>query len=269
MAVALTPYGSPLPAGASLRSMLLIECGSAWTHATLLGMAEGHCRLLSRASAPTTHADIIGGMYEAARQVERVTGRKLFAQGRTLSPETDAGDGVDGVGLVLSAGGPLHMLVLGPGLDVWGTGVRRALATAAVAPVLAPGLAPEAYPMFQAEPLHMPMSQPVQMVLLLGPGPAAMAQPQARAALESAAHQALQLTGFMTERMRPMAFVVVGSAEEQAVARQVLGGVDIIGVEPQSPSHPGSLTMALGQIYEQIVLQSVAGFGRVRSWAST
>jgi hypothetical protein len=73
----------------------------------------------------------------------------------------------------------------------------------------------------------------------------------------------------MTERVRPMAFVVVGSAEEQAVARQVLGGVDIIGVEPQSPSHPGSLTMALGQIYEQIVLQSVAGFGRVRSWAST
>jgi hypothetical protein len=269
MAVALMTSGAQLPAGASLRSLLLLECGAAWTHATLLGMAEGHCRLLSRASAPTTPADISGGVIDAMRQIERFTGRKLLTQGHTLSPETEAGDGVDGVGLIASIGGPLHTLLLGPGLEVWGAGVRRALATVAVAPLLPPGIAPEAFPLFQAEILHIPTAAPPQVVLLLGSGPGTLADPQLRAAFEDAAAQAMRLTAVPSEHARPLATIVVGGPEEQAAAQRILAGRDLIGIIPPSSGHPGTLPAALAQSYERLVLAPVPGFARLRGWAST
>lgn len=252
-----------------MRSMLLVECGAAWTHATLLGMAEGHCRLLSRASAPTTPAAISGGIIDALRQVERFTGRKLLTQGHTLSPETEAGDGVDGVGIIASVGGPLHVLLLGPGLDMWGAGVRRALATAAIAPLLPPGVAPDAFPLFQAEMLHLPNAAPPQVVLLLGPGPDTLTNPPARAALEEAATQAVRLTSAPPEQVLPLATVVIGGPEEQAVAQHSMAGREVIGVTPPAPGHPGTLPMALAQLYEQLVLAQVPGFAQVRGWAST
>lgn len=271
MAVALTTYGAQLPAGASLRSMVLIECGSSWTHATLLGMAEGHCRLLARASAPTTAADIGLGISAALQQVEHITGRRLFSQGRVLSPETETGDGVDGTGLIVSMGGPLRVMLLGPGIDVWGTGVRRALATAAVAPMFAPSIPIDAHPHFQADPLDVPSTQPPHMVLLLGPGPNTMANPQARMALESATNEALQLMAGFAEagdRMHLQALAVVGSVEEQSVAQQAFGGRNIISIVPSAPTHAGALTQALTQLYEQLVLQRIPGFQRVRPWSS-
>jgi hypothetical protein len=272
MAVALTTNGAPLPTGASLRSMAMIECGTSWTHATLLGMAEGHCRLLARASAPTTPVEIGEGITAALNQVAAITGRRLFAQGRTLSPETEAGDGADGVGFIGSVNGPLRVMLLGPGLGVWGAGLRRALATVAVTPLLAPGLAAEAYPFLQADPLDSAAHQPPHLLLILGPGSEALANPQARTALEEAAQTALQLlAGFaeQSDQLRFPAVGVLGSPEEQAVARQALAGRDIISIEPTAPGHPGTLTQALGQLYEQLVLSVVPGFGRIRSWSST
>ena len=272
MAVALTTYGAHLPAGVSLRSMVLIECGSCWTHATLLGMAEGHCRLLARASALTTAADIGLGITAALQEVEHITGRRLFMQGHVLSPETETGDGVDGTGLIMSIGGPLRLMLLGPGFDVWGTGVRRALATAAVAPVLSPSIPFDAHPHFQADPLDVTSTQPPHLLLLLGPGPNTLANPQARATLETAANEALQLmTGFGDGGVhaRPQALAIVGSAEEQDVMQSTLIGRNLISIVPSAPNNAGALTQALTQLYEQLVLQPVAGYARVRPWSST
>src|SRR5215472_12627487 len=109
-----TNQNLPAPVQPALRSMLLIECGSVWTHASLLGMAEGHCRLLARADAPTTGvpplADVTIGIRNVLTQLEFITGRRIFYQGAILSPEVETGDGVDGVALLTSVGGPLRIM---------------------------------------------------------------------------------------------------------------------------------------------------------------
>jgi hypothetical protein len=269
MSMALTTTGSQLPAGAALRSLLLIECGSVWTQATLLGMVEGHCRLLAHTSAPTTTAEIGTGIRAASRQIERVTGRTLLARGNALSPETETGDGVDGISLIVSAGGPLHLLLVGPGLEVWGTSVRRALATAAVAPLLPPGVAAADYPLLQADMADVPAHQPPQAVLVLGPGPGTLAQPQMRAALEDAAAQALQLTTPTRTLARQVVTLIMGTPETQAALQRQFAGRDAIAIEPPAPGHPGNLPTVLNQIYEQVVLLRIPGFARVRGWGST
>jgi hypothetical protein len=269
MAMALTTTGPQLPAGAALRSLLLIECGSVWTQATLFGMVEGHCRLLARASAPTTSTEIGVGIRAALRQIEFITGRTLLAQGNALSPETETGDGVDGICLIVSAGGPLHLLLVGPGLEAWGASVRRALATIAVAPMLPPGVAAADYPLLQADMQDVPAQQPPQAVLVLGPAPGMVAQPQVRAALEDAAAQALQLTTPTHGLARQVATIILGTAETQAALQRHFAGRDAIALEPPAPGHPGNLPAVLNQIYEQVVLLRIPGFMRVRGWGST
>lgn len=266
MSMALTTTGPQLPAGAALRSLLLIECGSVWTQATLLGMVEGHCRMLAHVSTPTTATEIGNGMRAALRQIERVTGRTLLAQGNALSPETETGDGVDGISLIVSVGGPLHLLLVGPGLEAWGASVRRALATASVAPLLPPDVVAADYPLLQTD---VPAAQPPQAVLVLGPGPGMLTQPQMRAALDDAAAQAIRLTTTTRTLARQVATIIMGTPETQAALQRQFAGRDAITIEPPAPGHPGNLPMVLNQIYEQVVLLRIPGFMRVRGWGST
>ncbi len=260
---------APAPGALSrqaLRSLALVECGSVWTHAALFGMAEGHCRLLARADAATTltppQADITVGLRNALAAIEQITGRRLISQGAIISPETDSGDGVDGLGLIVSAGGPLRVMMLGPGIDLWGPGVRRALATLAATPSLAPGLAAADFPLFQMDGASAQAAP--HALLVLAPDPADLATPQGRASFEAALAQALALdagTG-------APAIVVMGDATAQAVARQALGGREAIAVEPRSPTHPGSLAATLAHLYDQAVLGALPGMARARALAS-
>jgi hypothetical protein len=250
--------------------MLLIECGSVWTHASLLGMAEGHCRLLARADAPTTGmpplADVTIGIRNVLTQLEYITGRRLFFQGAILSPEVDTGDGVDGVALLTSVGGPLRIMVAGPGLDVWGASLRRAFASLATEIILPPGVNPDAYPLFRGSG-YSPSATP-HVVLLLGPGPDAIASPEARDALERAAQSVNALLA--TEpgvRTGPM-LLFLGSMEEQAIIRRHLAGRDIVAIEPPPPAQAGQLAPVLAQIYEHTNLTPLPAYHYARAWVS-
>ncbi len=266
-----TNQNLPAPIQPAMRSMLLIECGSAWTHASLLGMAEGHCRLLARADAPTTGvpplADITIGIRNVLTQLEYITGRRLFFQGGVLSPEVETGDGIDGVALLTSVGGPLRIMTLGPGLDVWGASLRRAFASLATEIMLPPGMNPDAFPLFR-NAAYASLSSP-HAILLLGPGPDAIASLDARESLERAAltvHSLLSLEPGV--RAGPM-LLFLGSMEEQAVIRHHLAGRDIVTIEPPPPSQAGQLPGVLAQIYEHAVLTPLPAYHYARAWVST
>lgn len=102
---------------ASASSILVADCGTVFTKVSLLGLVEGQYRLMSCGEAPTTvsapYEDITQGIIQAINQIEFITGRRLVADGRILSPEEPNGDGVDVFVTTISTGGPLRLVVLG------------------------------------------------------------------------------------------------------------------------------------------------------------
>ena len=262
--MALVPLNQnlPVPVQAGLRSMLLIECGSTWTRASLLGMAEGHCRLLARTEAPTTstapQADINVGIRNVLTQLEYITGRRLIVQGTVLSPESEVGDGIDGMMLITSVGGPLRVMLLGPGLNLWGASLRRAFASLAV----------EAVRLDERQST----SPTAHVILLLGPGPEAIVSPEARMALEHAASVALAQvstqSGLLTRPNAPtLAFL--GSPPEYGVLRQLFVGRDVVMIEPPTPPQAGQIIPSLAQSYEQAILAPLPGYRQIQAWLPT
>src|SRR5215471_9813388 len=110
-----SPASSQSPASAS--SILVADCGTVFTKVSLLGLVEGHYRLMARGEAPTTVAapyqDITKGVIQAINEIEFITGRQFVSNGRIISPEQPTGDGVDLFVAAISAGGPIRFMVLG------------------------------------------------------------------------------------------------------------------------------------------------------------
>ena len=272
--MALVPYdsGVPTPQNPAVRSMILVECGAVCIHAALLGMAEGHCRIIARADTPNTAtppiSDLSVGIRNAIQHLEAIAGRRLLTQGVLLSPETATGDGADGMVIISSVGGPLRVQTLGPGLDRWGSALRRAFASLSCEPQLTPDLHPEMYPLLQA----IQTSAKPHIVLLLGPGPEAIASPEARAALTAATSAAVALvstgTGLLNKPHGP-ALVFLGTPEEHSLIRTTLAGRDVTVIEPPPPNQAGKLSSTLAHFYEQTVIASQPGYRNARNWAST
>src|SRR5215471_19562224 len=110
-----SPASSQSPASAS--SILVADCGTVFTKVSLLGLVEGHYRLMARGEAPTTVAapyeDITKGIIQAISEIEFITGRRIISDAHILSPEQPNGDGVDVFVATISAGGPIRLVVLG------------------------------------------------------------------------------------------------------------------------------------------------------------
>lgn len=252
MTMPLVPTNPRLPAPAAMRSMLLLECGAAWTQATLLGVAEGHCRLLACDRVPTTLADVGMGLRQAMQGVGGITGRRLVAQQRVITPETPAGDGADGVALVFSAGGPLCISMLGPGLNHWLPTVQRSLA---------------ALP----HTISAPSEAQVDAILLLGPGPDALDDDSHRMEWEAAARKASE-QAHAAAKVHPLGqgpiIVVVGSPTEQEMITATLAGLEVQFVELSGSAPAGRLTSTLALIYEQRVLGKLAESVTPRAWSA-
>ncbi len=136
------PRGDPQRAPAAARSLLLIDCGSAFTKVALVGLVDGRHRLLSRAQAATTAAapypDVTRALLEACAELERATGYRLLHEGRVISPGRDDGAGVDAIVLSTSVGGPLRLLTTGPGREALAGLLQRAIGGLFVQPEALP-----------------------------------------------------------------------------------------------------------------------------------
>jgi len=72
----------------SIESILVADCGTATTKATLVERVEDGYRLVSQAQALTTRRppwnDLSVGVVQAIAGLEKVTGRSLYTQGRVM-----------------------------------------------------------------------------------------------------------------------------------------------------------------------------------------
>jgi MutL-like protein len=261
------------------RSLLLIDCGSAFTKVALVGLVENRYRLLASVSVPTTlaapQADIMLGVRNAMSEIERITGHILMRTGQPILPVEDDGAGVDVAVLVSSAGGPLRVMTMGPGRDALAMLLQRALSGLFIqleAQQLPPPDAPLTENDLQRLAANLRAIQP-HAALIIGspmqlPGNAiaATAQSVARAI------DMLQPAAMDASYPRPQGFPVIfagAPSDAQTVAATLQGRTTVQGVEGLSPSTLAPLTRAVSALYESCVLREAPGYAALRRMVAT
>jgi len=266
---------------ARTRSLLLVDCGSVFTTAALLGIVDDQPRLVAQAQRPTTSAapiaDVMVGAREAIVEIERITGRGLLRDGRLVSPEQVDGTGVDSMTLVTSVGGPLRVFATGPGRETLSALLYRSLA----------GLFTQIEPLppLEEPPYDAPTLQAIanvralapHVILVVGPAFGASRGPQS---LDTAAQtiqrwlQALSETspaeGEPAIPAPPIVFT--GQPDDatqfQAQFQAAPGSAPVLHpVQALSPSTLTPLNRAVGSIYEAAALRPMPGYDRLRALA--
>ncbi|MCU0520234.1 MAG: glutamate mutase L [Anaerolineae bacterium] len=100
----------------SIESILVADCGTVSTKLLLIDRVADSYRFVAQAETQTTGrapwSDLSVGVAQAVHELERVTGRRLYAQGRVLTPRHDL-DGVDAFVVTLNAVPPLRVILAG------------------------------------------------------------------------------------------------------------------------------------------------------------
>ncbi len=256
------------------RSLLLIDCGSAFTKVALVGLVEDRYRVLASVSVPTTlaapQADIMLGVRNAISEIERITGRLVMRAGQPILPENEDGAGVDTAILVSSAGGPLRLMALGPGRESLAMLLQRALSGLFIqleTQQLPPPDAPLNESDLQRLAAHLRGIQPHAALII---GPPMHLPGNAIAATAQSVAQAidmLQPLSMDVSYPRPPGFPVIftgAQADAQTVTATLQGRTDVQSVDALSPSTLAPLTRAVSALYESCVLREAPGFAALR-----
>ncbi len=258
----------------AVRSLLLIDCGSAFTKVALVGLVENRYRVLASVSVPTTlaapQADIMLGVRNAISEIERITGRIVMRAGQPILPENEDGAGVDTAILVSSAGGPLRLMALGPGRESLAMLLQRALSGLFIqleTEQLPPPDAPLNEGDLQRLAAHLRGVQPHAALII---GPPMQLPGNAIAATAQSVAQAidmLQPLSMDVSYPRPPGFPVIftgAQADAQIVTATLQGRTDVQSVDALSPSTLAPLTRAVSALYESCVLREAPGFAALR-----
>lgn len=271
---------------ATVRAILVADCGTVMTKVSLLGLVEGQYRLMARGEAFTTvvapHKDITKGIIQAIGEIERITGHTFVSKGRILSPQQPTGNGVDLFVAAISAGGPIRLVVLG--------GVTPQLAELSRQAIS--GLYAEMHaipsPTFNAviaggsgqwtsERVQLEWERQLQSMRELQPhaalivgqadSPAGATPLQEACQLIINALQDQRKQG--TARSTPLPILYSGAPQYvEAVRRMIQGQGEITRVEAlTSSAQLGPVSMAATALYERDVIQRVAGYEQMRAWS--
>src|SRR5947209_17950528 len=94
-----TQVAESAPTIATVGAVLAVDIGSLNTRAALFDVVGDEYRFVARASAPTTaeapYNDVTAGIYNAVRDLEAITGRKLTEENRLILPQRRDGSGLD------------------------------------------------------------------------------------------------------------------------------------------------------------------------------
>ena len=261
------------------RSLLLIDCGSAFTKVALVGLVDGTYRLLASVSVPTTlaapQADIMLGVRNGISEIERITGRIVMRAGQPILPEDDDGSGVDAAVLVASAEGPLRLMSLGPGRESLAMLLQRALSGLFIqleTQQLPPPDAQLSESDLQRLTAHLRAIQPHAALIIGPPTPAPGAAVASTAQSVAQAIDVVQPTAMDVSYPRPLGFPVIFSgtqADAQAVGAILQGRTTVESVEALSPSTLAPLTRAVSALYESCVLREAPGYAALRRMVAT
>lgn len=271
---------------ANARAILVADCGTVVTKVSLLGLVEGQYRLMARGEAPTTavapHKDISKGIIEAIEEIERVTGHRLVARGRILSPQQMSGDGIDLFVAAISAGGPIRLVVVGavtPQLaELSAQAVSGLYAETHVIPspsfsaAQGSGQGPWTPERVQGEWERQLQSmrelQPhAALIVGMAESPAGATPLQEACQLVINALQDQRKQGITREK--PMPVLYAGAPQYvEAVRRMLHGHAEVTRVETlTSQKQLAPVSMAATALYERDVIQKVPGYEQMRSWS--
>ena len=271
------------PPAYTTRSMLVVDCGSVFTKVALLGIVENQYRLIARAQAATTltypQADLSTGVRDAISTLERVVGRQLLQGGQLITPEQADGSGVDGLAMVTSVGGPLKLLVAGPGREALAGFMYRSIGglftQVEPLPNIQPDTGGESFEWRQAleqvRALH-----PHAMIVIGAPFGSAHTQVSIEATGKIiqdwlASLETDEMTAGEPETTHRLPIIFTGSGDDGAAFGTALGerGTGISQVEALSPSTLGPLNRAVNALYEDSVLQDLPGYANLRAFSDT
>jgi hypothetical protein len=99
-----------------VESALILALSPAVTSAYLFQQVQGRHRFVARGDVPNLprpQSSVADSAVAAATEVERITGRPLFARGEPITPVAPDGSGVGMIGCVCRPGGALRVAVVG------------------------------------------------------------------------------------------------------------------------------------------------------------
>lgn len=262
---------------AIIRSLALVDCGSAFTTVALIAHADENPRLIAQAQRPTGVAapdgDLMSGAREAFVAVEALTGRRLLRDGQILTPEQPDGSGVDALALVTSVGGPLRLVATGPGRDALAALLYRSLAGlfAQVEPL--PTLEPPPYSAEARQAIAHVRALAPHAALVVGP---TFGSTRGPASLDSAAETLARWLTILREPADdagaavPPPVVFSGAPDDAARLQAALQGVAPVfqATQALSPSTLTPLNRAVGALYEPATLRPLPGYDALRRQAS-
>ena len=252
----------------SIESILVADCGTATTKATLVERVEDGYRLVSQAQALTTRRppwnDLSVGVVQAIAGLEKVTGRSLYTQGRVMVPQSGL-TGVDAFGVVLSAAAPLRVVLAGLVREMsLESGRRAAAGTYATIEAI---LSREGALRSPQEGWARTIRQTAPDVVLLVGGVNGGAQ---RPVIELA--EAVALAASMMPQERRPTVIYAGNNDVRAQVAKLLGAVTKVitvdNVRPEAQTeHLGPVQSALEELYREKRLHRAPGIETLSAWS--
>jgi hypothetical protein len=110
------------PTVATVGAVLAVDIGSLHTHAVLFDVKGDEYRYIEQATAATTseapYNDVTAGVYNAVRELEALTGRRLTEENRLLMPQRRDNNGIDLFIATTSASPALRLAVAAISRDI-------------------------------------------------------------------------------------------------------------------------------------------------------
>jgi len=259
--------------GEGIQSILVADCGTVLTKVVLLDRVEGAYRFIARGEALTTAdapwQDVILGVQHAIEQVEEATGRRLLDEaGDLVSPEGDAGVGVDAfVGLV-SAPRPLQVLLAGLVRNLSLVSAERAAAGtySQVAGLITRD--PEVGWMSEEEQVRLILDRRPEVICIVGGTDGGAAEP----VLELVSAAALGCS-MLKEEERPLILYAGNKALRERVVKAMGGLTDVrpadnVRPEPDVENLEG-VRAELEALYNQRRVEQLPGVEWLHRWSAT
>lgn len=275
-----------MQANPDFRAILIADCGMERTRVSLVDVVdENEYRLVAQRELPSTVepplSDVTVGVRQAIAELERAVGRQLLEEGRLRIPQGRDGQGLDAFVATCSAAGALPVLVMAVTADITArSAVSAAEGTYAVpfrvvtiedilrdSPLTAGDSGDGVAPWWKAlEHLHP------GGVLMVGGVNSGNVNPLRT--LSAALAQALpprptRLEQEVAEPSLPVVYAGNHRAQE-VVTKQLADLVDLRVTENVQPnmrrSDPLPACQELTRLYEEQVLQQLAGYEGLSSW---
>lgn len=246
------PHSATHSQEGAVRSLLLVDCGAAYTKVALVGLVDQAPRLLAKVSVPTTAdapaQDIQRGIRNAVAQIERITGRPLTSEDDILTPQQPDGTGVDLIAAVCSAGGPLRVALMGPGREAMAGLLARA--TGGIYAFVEQQGVPEESASHRAPHVTFVAGTPFG----------------AQSSAEVVSQMAATLSAMLSQPTAAAPVVIFcGSREEGTALASALPqyASRMTQSDPLTPATLGPLTRQLNQLYTSERLAAVPGFSQL------